>query len=156
MWGFECVAYESDHYCVGCLPTNVTVEDEFIHPITALAEVDCWPVCCVCHREHDYMGLTADGQRWHSRRGWTDNVRATVGPAGTVPTFTSIGSYPLVYTDGDAVFCADCANDTDKTLALNNVAVHWEGAPLSCDECGDEIESAYGDPGVDDDDTATE
>lgn len=69
-------------------------------------------------------------------------------PDGTLPAFTSVGSYPLVYlTVKDTVLCAGCAaEETDEPLACADV--HWEGEPLECegdsDKCRGPIESAYG------------
>ncbi len=73
--------------------------------------------------------------------------------------FTSVGSYPLAYfvasTDGyrPAVhtLCAACAwkakhtgEDYGDRVTEIEAFVHWEGDPLSCDDCSAEIESAYG------------
>ncbi len=145
-WNFEVVAYESEHYCVGCLPDGVTVGDEFVYPITALAEVDCWPVCCKCRAEHDYMSLTSEGRRWNSRREWSDKVRALAESEsdGKLPAYASPGGYPIVYTGDAGCYCPTCANDTGKCLALLDYGVHWEGDPIACEECGEEIASAYG------------
>jgi len=67
---------------------------------------------------------------------------------GKLPRYTSYGCYPIVYlTRRDNCLCADCAtanDDEDDPTVIGDV--HWEGAPLTCDECGEEIESAYGDP----------
>lgn len=148
-WNFECVAYESDHYCVECLPEGVTTEDEFVYPITAVAEVDCYPVCCNCGAEHDYMGLTPEGQRDLSRREWSEKVLARLDDKQTLPAFAWPGGYPIFYVAGDRdAICPDCANDTDKQLSITNYDVHWEGAPMECEECNAQIESAYGDPGA--------
>ncbi len=65
--------------------------------------------------------------------------------------------YPLIYlTADDSVLCPECANGgngseaaighDDKQWRITAVDVYWEGAPLECDHCNGEIESAYGDP----------
>ena len=52
--------------------------------------------------------------------------------------------------------CPNCANgehgseasedSEDPQWKLIGADVHWEGAPIQCDHCGADIESAYGDP----------
>lgn len=54
---FECVAYGADHYCINCLPLDVSSEDPEVHPIFASDAVDVYPVCCVCQEQHTYMTL---------------------------------------------------------------------------------------------------
>jgi hypothetical protein len=70
---------------------------------------------------------------------------------GTLPSFTSLGAYPLVYiTQCAEVLCADCATDQidngndynfDPVIAVD---VHWEGEDETCCDCGSAIPSAYG------------
>ncbi len=75
------------------------------------------------------------------------------------PAFTSLGCYPVLYLDSeDNVLCADCVRrEVPDMCGLSRHHaphkpytprgdVYWEGPPMSCDECGDAIESAYGDP----------
>lgn len=45
-------------------------------------------------------------------------------------------------------FCAECADKREHKVT--DVAGHFEGQPFTCDDCGAEIESAYGDPESDD------
>jgi hypothetical protein len=67
--------------------------------------------------------------------------------------------YPLFYICPDgACLCAKCVNrnieliDADNKMprnqrigwAVDAVDVHWEGDSVACDQCGDDIESAYG------------
>lgn len=62
---------------------------------------------------------------------------------GALRRFTDLGGYPLIYIARDgSCFCAKCADDTKN--AAYAVDVHWEGDPISCDDCQCEIESAYG------------
>lgn len=57
------------------------------------------------------------------------------------------GGYPVVYVDDGTVYCGDCASKEDKvTQERLQAHPHMEGSSLYCDECGTEIESAYGDP----------
>lgn len=57
-WDFDCVAYDSDFYCVECLPDGVDSEDsELVTPVFASDELDYYPVCCVCGKVHEYMVL---------------------------------------------------------------------------------------------------
>lgn len=75
------------------------------------------------------------------------------------------GGYPIVYvfTDGGCI-CPDCANKEIKKIdqaikegnrahssgcggwAIDSFMIHYEGEPEICDNCGKEIESAYGVP----------
>ena len=71
--------------------------------------------------------------------------------AGKLAAFTSIGSYPLIYLTREGnCLCAACADealsDPEEYDPPVSSDVLWEGPPTSCDECGLEIESAYGDP----------
>jgi hypothetical protein len=71
--------------------------------------------------------------------------------AGIVPSFTSLGCYPLMYIleDGDIV-CAECVN-TEANFrmvdnAMWNVAcadVNWEDANVYCVHCNAHIPAAY-------------
>lgn len=65
---------------------------------------------------------------------------------GSLPAYAWPGGYPLYYLDKcDNILCPDCANrDVDESQAVVDAGIHWEGEPLICDDCGCEIESAYG------------
>ena len=71
---------------------------------------------------------------------------------GRLASHTSFGCYPIFYLDRESsVLCADCAQrslDEDEVPQFRPVdsAVHWEGPSLTCGQCGEAIESAYGDP----------
>jgi hypothetical protein len=70
-----------------------------------------------------------------------------LGPVGyPLPAYAD-GGYPILYLDSkDRVLCAACCNDPECEYGPAVLAdVNWEGAPLDCDGCGEEIESAYGD-----------
>ena len=71
-------------------------------------------------------------------------VQAIRLPSGVLPAFTLIGSYPVFYFAGRGheVLCAACASGEPHNVVAYDV--HWEGDPLVCEECNDEIESAYG------------
>lgn len=69
---------------------------------------------------------------------------------GTLLAYTSIGSYPIIYlTESGDVVCNVCASNDNTSDPVVNMGVHWEGKPETCADCGKEIESAYGVPGVD-------
>jgi hypothetical protein len=59
MWNsdFEAVIYHGTVYCSGCMPKSVSLASEQVYPIFAGTEVDSYPVCDACGREHDYMVL---------------------------------------------------------------------------------------------------
>ena len=64
---------------------------------------------------------------------------------GKLPSFSSVGGYPLLYVNvQNEGFCAECADKREHKVT--DVAGHFEGQPFTCDDCGAEIESAYGDP----------
>lgn len=64
---------------------------------------------------------------------------------GKLPHCTDIGGYPVYYINHhNSVFCDDCANKYADEIVAHEI--HWEGQPLTCDDCNKDIESAYGDP----------
>lgn len=72
---------------------------------------------------------------------------------GKLPTFTSVGAYPIIYVTHCAdVLCADCATDqldngNDYNFdPIEAVGVHWEGPDETCANCNGAIPSAYGIP----------
>jgi len=66
-------------------------------------------------------------------------------PGENVPAYAWPGGYPLVYVDGGGSYlCADCANREGYTDPVTSVFIHYEGDPVTCDDCGTQIESAYG------------
>jgi hypothetical protein len=77
-----------------------------------------------------------------------DSLRDDIG---RLPAYAWPGGYPIYYLTGDGLtVCPECANaDTSDPAVAGDV--HWEGEPMQCDDCNADIESAYGDPGADDD-----
>ena len=67
---------------------------------------------------------------------------------GKLPSCAWPGGYPILYQDKHGSdLCPDCANrDVDDSQACVGWFIHYEGAPVTCDDCGEMIESAYGDP----------
>lgn len=60
-----------------------------------------------------------------------------------LPKFAWPGGYQINYVDpGCSVFCAECAEKIGGVLTSD---IHWEGPALSCDECGVQLDSEYGD-----------
>jgi hypothetical protein len=73
--------------------------------------------------------------------------------AGKLPSFTSMGCYPIIYiTHSGEILCADCATDqldngNDYNFdPIEAVDVHYEGADEICADCNTRIEPAYGNP----------
>lgn len=66
--------------------------------------------------------------------------------ANELPAFTSVGSYPILYLDREEnCLCAACASkEWEESGHKPRGDVYWEGEPIDCDECGEEIASAYG------------
>jgi len=89
-----------------------------------------------------------------------DDINALRREDGNFRSHALVGGYPLFYIVGrdEMVHCAICASQpdmyvdegdatTDEPLAcwkIEAVDTHMEGAPLTCDDCGILIESAYG------------
>lgn len=72
---------------------------------------------------------------------------------GKLPEFAWPGGYPMYYLASDnGVLCPKCANEyktgRDNAEQLEPVAydIHWEGEPITCENCNAEIVSAYGIP----------
>ena len=68
---------------------------------------------------------------------------------GKLPWFSEYGAYLILYVTRDnSVLCAACAttavdnpDDYDPVIAYD---AYWEGDDMACDDCGHNIESAYG------------
>lgn len=72
---------------------------------------------------------------------------------GQLPGFAWPGGYPIYYLDREnSTLCAKCAtkslDDEDGNEGFKPCAfgIHYEGAPIQCEDCNTLIESAYGDP----------
>lgn len=67
--------------------------------------------------------------------------------------YHSLG-YETVYVKDGAMICASCINKIakeDEEEAKQYVATtYWEGTPMECEECGEMIQSIYGDPDEED------
>jgi hypothetical protein len=71
-------------------------------------------------------------------------LRSTTGD-GKLPAWAWPGGYPLIYvTENGLTVCPPCANEADTSDPVTDGDVFWEGAPLTCEDCGKLIESAYG------------
>lgn len=68
--------------------------------------------------------------------------------------FTSLGSYPLIYSHKNSWVCPACASLLG--CKPENAEVHWEGNAYECDECDEPIESAYGNPSTEEIETDLE
>ncbi len=68
-----------------------------------------------------------------------------------LPTFSSVGGYPLFYVDAhNNVLCPDCANENDEfSEELTDYDVNYEDPALYCDHCSCRIESAYAEDDAD-------
>lgn len=83
--------------------------------------------------------------------------------SGEYPAFAFPGGYHILYRTADGgLLCATCVNSDearqtdedypdDDQWRVVGAFVNWEGPPVCCDHCGDEICSEYGDPDNDDD-----
>lgn len=148
---FEAVTYDGAVYCVGCLPEGLSVDDESVSPVFCGSEWDYYPTCDVCHCEHDYVSLTTDGRIAWSEAHWSPKMRAFSQDCRDhiipLPAFTPFGSHTMIYVEkSGAEVCAKCAANTEKQLSLVDYGTYDEGPVIECAECGDDIESSYGDP----------
>ena len=66
-WNYKAVTLEGLIYCVECLPAGYTADHDDVRPIFVSDEWDYYPTCDRCGREHDYVGLTDDGQKYQAR-----------------------------------------------------------------------------------------
>jgi hypothetical protein len=73
---------------------------------------------------------------------WTPESRSAFDNFRTLPAFTPLGSYPLLYVHLGEGLCACCA--TSVGLSEHDADVLWEGNGYDCDQCGETVESAYG------------
>jgi len=56
------------------------------------------------------------------------------------------GAYPLIFVTKDgSVICQDCVNKSKEECCEGDI--YYEGPDIECDECGQMIHSAYGEPG---------
>lgn len=80
--------------------------------------------------------------------GWDDlpnRFEIEVKIKGYLPEFSFPGMYPIYYVNyANNPKCAKCA--TKEVEDIVEMAIHWEGYPMVCDECNEAIESAYGVP----------
>ena len=54
------------------------------------------------------------------------------------------GPYPIILIPKDSeVICQDCANKSKQKCFEGDI--YYEGSDIECDECGQMIQSAYGD-----------
>ena len=60
-YDYEAVVYDSEVYCVECLPDGITANHEDVSPIFADQDWDYAPACCDCGYVHDYMSLIEQG-----------------------------------------------------------------------------------------------
>lgn len=71
---------------------------------------------------------------------------------GRLSAYAWPGGYPICYVDSDGfALCPDCTNEIWTRFHYvwempTEYFIHYEGQPVSCEYCGREIESAYGDP----------
>lgn len=78
-----------------------------------------------------------------------DTLRSTTTD-GTLPTHAWPGGYPMHYMTGEGwILCPKCANEPRTSDVAIAGDVYWEGPTLTCEDCGADIESAYGDPEAD-------
>lgn len=73
---------------------------------------------------------------------------------GSLPSFTSLGAYTILYYTKDYEYlCADCATsdlDEEEEIVYD---VYYEGPVVQCSDCNKDLESAYGDPNDDEEES---
>lgn len=67
--------------------------------------------------------------------------------ATPLATYAWPGGYPVVYYDAQDwdTLCAACATEFRHGGGQLLSDIYWEGPSLECANCGEEIQSAYGD-----------
>ena len=82
----------------------------------------------------------------------------TLNEAGTYDSWAWPGGYPMYYITGDCgVLCPQCANANhrltldpdDSQWYIIQADVNWEDESLFCDNCSQQIMSAYGEDKTD-------
>lgn len=65
---------------------------------------------------------------------------------GNLPSWAWPGGYPIYYVDKEgSCICPKCANrEVDASQEVVDSDINWEDEALHCDDCGDKIQSAYG------------
>ena len=65
---------------------------------------------------------------------------------GQLPSYAWPGGYPIFYIDKqNNCLCPDCANrDIDQSQEVIASDINWENDCLYCDDCGNKIQSSYG------------
>lgn len=56
-YDYEAVVFNCEVYCVECLPEDVDVDSEDVHPVFADSEWDTAPTCVHCNAVHDYVSV---------------------------------------------------------------------------------------------------
>ena len=64
MYGFDydCVIYDGDIYCNGCLPDGIDIDSEDVMPIFSGSEWATLPVCCECGEIHTNVTLLPESE----------------------------------------------------------------------------------------------
>lgn len=63
----------------------------------------------------------------------------------TLKGYSEAGGYTLLYLENNgSVYCNECAPNEIENIVKS--FIHWEGEPLTCENCGKELESEYGVP----------
>lgn len=76
---------------------------------------------------------------------------------GDLPAYVWPGGYPIFYLDsGNNVLCVKCANKVQMGTYVIEYDVNYEDPDLYCDDCSEQIESAYGDDNDSDSDNGQE
>jgi predicted RNA-binding Zn-ribbon protein involved in translation (DUF1610 family) len=162
-------------YCgVSCLPEGIDPGGEEVGAIFAGSEWDAYPTCDTCRGIIDEVSLVHYPCKNCGHAGPnaqdTGNLEECIachkappalremlgvnfrtdGKPATLDACTLPGGYPILYvTRSSEVLCADCAtkalrnDDHDAPVAYE---FYYEGPSEFCTSCGEEIESAYGDP----------
>ncbi len=114
------------------------------------------------HTLPGYFNPETHAQKHHADCSHYDNTRISRADAyrhildAYFAPYAWPGGYPIVATtDAGDILCPTCA----RTIYLNErldvtVDCYFEGPTLFCDECNDEMESAYGDPEDNDNDAS--
>src|SRR5258708_3386919 len=129
------------------LCTDHGSDERDLLPIFADSAWDSFPSCDVCHEVIDDVQLTEYGlkQQWLNKH--NKKMRKVLDENnGEFPYLAWPGGYPFFYVDEDSnALCPKCGNDQDSSTVVVAYDVNWEDETLYCDDCSEQIHSAYGD-----------
>jgi hypothetical protein len=165
-YDYDAVTYDGVVYCTECLPEGISSESEECFPVFADSEWDYYPVCDACGQVHDYVSLTAYGEKYereqrikidarenpakyHAEKFLTDLKEPFAWPGVYQRTFTMADGEPLCYecAEKEKNLIIDAIIDgNDDQWQVIGCEIYYEGPDFECCNCGKIMQTVYGDP----------